>query len=80
LRANIHNALSLDLLGFGVYTFPAGAAGAMTFHDPLEGTENNLAAYTFSASANRSNSASRASSGSTWHASRENESTTCCAT
>ncbi len=32
-------AFSLDLSGFGVYTFPAGAAGAMSFHDPLEDTE-----------------------------------------
>ncbi len=35
------NAFSLDFLGFGVYTFPAGEAGAMSFHDPLEGTETN---------------------------------------
>ena len=25
--------------GFDVYTFPLGAAGATSFHDPLEGTE-----------------------------------------
>ncbi len=24
---------SVDFLGFGVYIFPAGAAGAMSFHD-----------------------------------------------
>jgi len=39
------NALSLDFLGFGVYTFPAGEAGAMSFHDPLEGTEIKLVAH-----------------------------------
>src|SRR3989442_13134223 len=33
------NALALDLFGFGVYPFPQGAPGAMSFHDPLEGTE-----------------------------------------
>jgi hypothetical protein len=33
------NALSLDLFGFGVYSFPLGAAGALSFHDPFEGTE-----------------------------------------
>ncbi len=33
------SAFSLDKQGFGVYTFPAGAAGAMSFHDPFEGTE-----------------------------------------
>ena len=33
------SAFALDLFGFGVYTFPQGAAGAMSFHDPLEGTE-----------------------------------------
>ena len=27
------NAFSLDFLGFGVYAFPAGEAGAMSFHD-----------------------------------------------
>ena len=32
-------AFALDLFGFGVYPFPPGAAGAMPFHDPLEGTE-----------------------------------------
>src|SRR5712692_204255 len=36
------SAFSLDFLGFGVYTFPPGAAGAMSFHDPLEGTETSL--------------------------------------
>jgi len=35
------NAFVLDLFGFGVSTFPPGAAGAMFFHDPLEGTETN---------------------------------------
>src|SRR3989442_14224310 len=33
------SALALDLFGFGVYPFPQGAPGAMSFHDPLEGTE-----------------------------------------
>ena len=33
------NALALDLFGCGVYAFPHGAAGALSFHDPLEGTE-----------------------------------------
>src|SRR5207248_11190360 len=33
------NAFALDLFRFGVYTFPPGAPGAMSFHDPLEGTE-----------------------------------------
>jgi hypothetical protein len=32
----------LDLFGFGMYTFPPGAAGALSFHDPLEGTETKL--------------------------------------
>ena len=36
------SALALDLCGFGVYPFPPGAAGAMSFHDPLEGTETRL--------------------------------------
>jgi hypothetical protein len=35
----IHSAFALDLFGFSVYTFPQGAAGALSFHDPLEGTE-----------------------------------------
>ncbi len=35
-------ALALDLFGFGVYPFPQGAAGAMSFHDPLEGTETSI--------------------------------------
>ncbi len=30
------NAFSLDFLGFGMYTFPAGEAGAMSFHDSHE--------------------------------------------
>ena len=33
------DAFALDLFGFGVYTSPPRAAGAMLFHDPLEGTE-----------------------------------------
>jgi hypothetical protein len=33
------NAFALDLFGFGMYTCPLGAAGAMSFYDPLEGTE-----------------------------------------
>jgi hypothetical protein len=36
------SAFALDLFGFGVYTFPPGAAGAMSFHDPLEGTETSV--------------------------------------
>ncbi len=35
------SAFALDLFGFDVYTFPPGAAGAMSFHDPLEGTETS---------------------------------------
>ncbi len=35
------SAFALDLLGFDVYTFPPGEAGAMSFHDPLEGTETS---------------------------------------
>ena len=31
--------LHLTFLRFSVYTFLQGAAGAMSFHDPLEGTE-----------------------------------------
>ena len=34
-------AFALDLCGFGVSTFPQGAAGANSFHDPLEGTETS---------------------------------------
>ena len=33
------SAFALDLFGFDVYTFPRGAAGAMSLLDPLEGTE-----------------------------------------
>src|SRR5262249_51424207 len=33
------SAFALDLFGFSLYTFPAGAVGAICFHDPLEGTE-----------------------------------------
>ena len=36
---DLPNAFALDLFGCGVYPFPPGAAGAMSFHDPLEGTE-----------------------------------------
>jgi hypothetical protein len=39
LRAINLSAFALDLCGFGVYTSSHGAAGAMSFHDPLEGTE-----------------------------------------
>ncbi len=35
----VPTAFALDLFGFGRYTFPLGAAGAISFHDPLEGTE-----------------------------------------
>jgi hypothetical protein len=35
------SAFALDLFGFDVYTFPPGAAGAKSFHDPLEGTETS---------------------------------------
>ena len=38
-KYKIPSAFALDLFGFGVYTFPPGAAGARSFHDPLEGTE-----------------------------------------
>jgi hypothetical protein len=41
---HILNAFALDLFGFGVSTFPPGVAGALSFHDPLEGTEINLPA------------------------------------
>jgi hypothetical protein len=37
------NAFALDLFGFDVSTFPPGAAGALSFHDPLEGTETKKA-------------------------------------
>ena len=33
------SAFALDRLGCGVYTFPPGAAGAMSLSGPLEGTE-----------------------------------------
>ena len=36
------NAFALDFLGFDVYTPPPGAAGALSFHDPLEGTETKV--------------------------------------
>ncbi len=37
----LSSAFAFDLFGFGVYTFPQGVAGAMSFHDPLEGTETS---------------------------------------
>jgi hypothetical protein len=36
------DAFALDLFRFGVYTFPPEAAGALSIHDPLEGTETKL--------------------------------------
>jgi hypothetical protein len=39
----VPRAFALDLFGFGKYTFPLGAAGAMAFSDPLEGTETSWA-------------------------------------
>jgi hypothetical protein len=36
---SLPNALALDLFGCDVYTFSLGAAGALSFHDPFEGTE-----------------------------------------
>ena len=39
LTGSILSAFALDLFGFGLYTFPLGAAGAVSFLDPLEGTE-----------------------------------------
>src|SRR5213082_2313570 len=33
------NAFALDPFRFGMYTFPPGAPGAVSFHDPLEGAE-----------------------------------------
>src|SRR5256885_40314 len=33
------SAFALDLCGYDVYTLPRGVAGALSFHDPLEGTE-----------------------------------------
>ena len=35
----VPSAFALDLFGCGVYTLPQGVPGAMSFHDPLEGTE-----------------------------------------
>ncbi len=32
-------AFALDLFGCGVSTFPPRVPGALSFHDPLEGTE-----------------------------------------
>ena len=32
-------AFALDRFGSGVYPFPPGVAGALSVHDPLEGTE-----------------------------------------
>ena len=36
------SAFALDLFGCGVYPFPPGAPGSMSFHDPLEGTETSV--------------------------------------
>ncbi len=33
------SAFALDLFGFGRSPFPQGVAGALSFSDPLEGTE-----------------------------------------
>ena len=38
-KDSVPSAFTLDLFGSGEYTSPLGAAGAMSFHDPLEGTE-----------------------------------------
>jgi hypothetical protein len=38
-RASPLSALALDLFGLGVYTCSLGAAAALSFHSPLEGTE-----------------------------------------
>src|SRR5947209_7608879 len=35
------SAFGLDRFGFGVYTFPLEVVGALSFDDPLEGTETN---------------------------------------
>src|SRR5438876_9440630 len=35
------SAFALDLFGFDVYPFRRVAAGALSFHDPLEGTETS---------------------------------------
>jgi len=35
------SAFALDLFECGGYTLPQGAAGALSFHDPLEGTETS---------------------------------------
>jgi hypothetical protein len=37
----ISSAFALDVFGFGWYTFPRGAPGAMFFPDPFEGTETS---------------------------------------
>ena len=42
---SLPNAFALDLFRFGVYTFPQRVAGAMSFHDPLEGTETKYKTY-----------------------------------
>ena len=39
----VPSAFALNLFGFGLYTFPRGAAGAMSFSGPLEGTETSWA-------------------------------------
>jgi hypothetical protein len=36
------SAVALDLFGFDLYTCPQEAAGAVSFHDPLEGTETSV--------------------------------------
>ncbi len=38
------SAFALDFFRFDRYTFPLGAAGALSFPDPLEGTETGKAA------------------------------------
>src|SRR3989442_3663690 len=38
---SVPSAFALDLFGFDVYTFPRGVAGALSFLDPLEGTETS---------------------------------------
>src|SRR5438552_18865037 len=35
----VPGAISLDLFGFGMYTFSLEAAGTLSLHDPFEGTE-----------------------------------------
>src|SRR6266566_1455386 len=38
---SVPSAFALDLFGFDVSTFPRGVAGALSFLDPLEGTETS---------------------------------------